>query len=114
MTFLKSAYMICWRKAEMSLAVQSVNVILIQQQPCGGNVRNRRSMAISKGCGKRGKRLFVFLAFHQTDISTAFARRRFFSTIVNESYQRDVTRHEASIEVETSGLPVIHGNATSA
>ena len=38
MTFLTSAYMFCWCKAEMSLGVQSVNVILIQQQPCGGNV----------------------------------------------------------------------------
>jgi hypothetical protein len=29
------------------------------------------ALAISKGCGKRGKRLYVFLAFHQTVISTA-------------------------------------------
>jgi hypothetical protein len=29
------------------------------------------ALAISKGCGKRGKRLYVFLSFHQTVISTA-------------------------------------------
>jgi len=29
------------------------------------------ALAISKGCGKRGKRLHVFLFFHQTVISTA-------------------------------------------
>jgi hypothetical protein len=31
------------------------------------------ALAISKGCGKRGKRLYVFLAFHQAVISTAGA-----------------------------------------
>ena len=47
----------------MSLSVQSVNVILIQQQPCGGNVRNRRSMAISKGCAKERETAFCFPRF---------------------------------------------------
>jgi hypothetical protein len=32
---------------------------------------NHRSLVISKDCGKRGKRLYVFLAFHQAGISTA-------------------------------------------
>jgi Bacterial PH domain len=32
---------------------------------------NRRSVVISKDCGKRGKRLYVFLSSHQAGISTA-------------------------------------------
>jgi hypothetical protein len=33
-------------------------------------------LAISKGCGKEGKRLLVFIPFHQTGISTAFRRAK--------------------------------------
>jgi hypothetical protein len=56
--------------------------------------------------GKRGKRLYVFLSFPSDRHFHRFRAPVIFSTIVNESYQRDVTRHDSSIEVDTAVLPV--------
>ncbi len=61
---------------------------------------NRCSLAISKDCGKGGKRLLVFLPFHQAVISTApgsagfrlgfsYAPRRFVLVIIRGLFHRD-------------------------
>ncbi len=69
----------CWCKAKTSLSTQSRNVsVITSSSSCGVECGNRRSVAVSKVCGKGGT-ASSFHAFHQTVISTA-ARERFFST----------------------------------